>query len=147
VSTAVAVLARATTWSPWVNAPLCGVEDFAMEALVQPGGGPPPHIHTRQDETFYLLEGQVEFLVGEETIVAGAGEFVNIPRGTCTASRTPAPRRRGWCSLSRPPAIEHWFEETLEPAPNDIDVEDVPDDVGEVAARYDAAARYGIEFV
>ena len=55
---------------------------FVMQALVPPGGGPPPHVHTREDETFYLLEGQVEFLFGEETIVAGPGDFVNVPRGT-----------------------------------------------------------------
>jgi quercetin dioxygenase-like cupin family protein len=29
---------------------------FAMEAIVPPGGGPPPHIHTLEDETFYVLE-------------------------------------------------------------------------------------------
>src|SRR3712207_1001584 len=55
---------------------------FAMDALVPPGGGPPPHIHTREDETFYILEGEVEFLVGEELTVAGPGAFVNVPRGT-----------------------------------------------------------------
>jgi hypothetical protein len=47
-----------------------------------------------------------------------------------------------------PAGIEHWFEETLERAPNEVRAEDVPDNVEEVAARYDATApRYGIEFV
>ena len=55
---------------------------FAMEAIVPPGGGPPPHIHQREDETFYLVEGEVEFRVGEETVTAGPGDFVNVPRGT-----------------------------------------------------------------
>src|SRR6476659_8204106 len=55
---------------------------FVMEALVPPEGGPPPHIHTKEDETFYVLEGQIEFLLGEELIVAGPGDFVSIPRGT-----------------------------------------------------------------
>jgi hypothetical protein len=53
-----------------------------MQALVPPGGGPPPHIHTREKETFYVLEGNVEFLLGEQTVVAGPGDFVNVPRGT-----------------------------------------------------------------
>jgi mannose-6-phosphate isomerase-like protein (cupin superfamily) len=58
-----------------------------MEALVRPGGGPPPHIHTRADETYYLLAGQIEVLLGEETIVAGPNDFVNIPPAVpCTAS-------------------------------------------------------------
>src|SRR5436190_15241469 len=54
---------------------------FAMEALVPPGGGPPPHIHRHADETFYIVEGACDFLLGEETITAGAGDFVNVPRG------------------------------------------------------------------
>jgi uncharacterized cupin superfamily protein len=33
-----------------------------MEAIVPPDGGPPPHIHRNEDETFYVLEGEVEFL-------------------------------------------------------------------------------------
>src|SRR3954454_7426381 len=55
---------------------------FVMEALVPPGGGPPPHIHTREDETFYVLDGEIEFLIGDELIDAGRGDFVSVPRGT-----------------------------------------------------------------
>ena len=33
-----------------------------------PGGGPPPHIHHREDETFQILEGEYEFTVGAKTI-------------------------------------------------------------------------------
>ena len=38
---------------------------FAMEAFVPPGGGPPPHIHTLEEETFYVLDGRCGFRVGE----------------------------------------------------------------------------------
>jgi quercetin dioxygenase-like cupin family protein len=55
---------------------------FAMEAIVAPGGGPPPHIHRHEDETFYVVEGQCGILLGEEWITAGVGDFVNVPRGT-----------------------------------------------------------------
>jgi uncharacterized cupin superfamily protein len=61
---------------------------FTMEALVPTGGGPPPHIHTREDETFYLIEGQIELLLGDRKIMAGPGDFVNVPRATSTASAT-----------------------------------------------------------
>ena len=54
---------------------------FAMEAIVPPGGGPPPHIHTKEDETFYILEGECEIRLGDETVTAGLGDFVNVPRG------------------------------------------------------------------
>jgi quercetin dioxygenase-like cupin family protein len=119
---------------------------FAMEALVPPGGGPPPHIHTREDETFYLLEEQIEFLLGDETIVAGAGDFVNVPRGTVHRFRNTGTETARMVLTFTPAGIERWFEETLEPAPNGA--EDAPDNFEEVAARYVAAApRYGLEFV
>ena len=31
-----------------------------LEAVVLPGGGPPPHIHSREDETFYVQEGEAK---------------------------------------------------------------------------------------
>jgi quercetin dioxygenase-like cupin family protein len=119
---------------------------FAMEALVPPGGGPPPHIHTREDETFYLLEGQIEFLLGEETIVAGPGDFINVPRGTVHRFINAGTETARMVLTFTPAGIERWFEECLEPAPNDA--QDAPDNIEEVARRYVAAApRYGIEFV
>jgi len=54
---------------------------FAMEALVPPGGGPPPHVQTREDELFYVLEGTVTFWADDEEVEAGPGTFLNIPRG------------------------------------------------------------------
>jgi quercetin dioxygenase-like cupin family protein len=121
---------------------------FAMEALVPSGGGPPPHIHTREDETFYMLEGQVEFLLGEQIIVAGPGDFVNVPRGTVHRFHNTGAEKARLVLTFTPAGIERWFEETLERAPNDVRAEDVPDNMDEVAARYVAAApRYGLEFV
>src|SRR6476659_9651993 len=54
---------------------------FVMEALVPPGGGPPPHIHQNEDETFYVIEGQCRIMIGDRTVLARVGDFVNIPRG------------------------------------------------------------------
>ncbi len=119
---------------------------FAMEAIVPPGGGPPPHIHRREDETFYLLEGQIEFRLGEETITAGPGDFVSIPRGTVHAFHNAGAERARLVLTFTPAGIERFFEETLERAPNVA--EDAPDNVDEVAARYvEASGRYGLEFV
>ena len=119
---------------------------FAMEALVPPGGGPPPHIHRREDETFYLIEGGVEFVLGEDTITAGPGDFVNVPRGTVHCFRNTGAATARMILTFTPAGIEHFFEETLDPAPNVAD--DVPQNIDEVAARYiEAAPRHGLEFV
>jgi quercetin dioxygenase-like cupin family protein len=56
---------------------------YAMwEAIVPPGGGPPPHVHSREEEGFYILEGEITLQVGDKRLVATAGTFANIPVGT-----------------------------------------------------------------
>jgi quercetin dioxygenase-like cupin family protein len=121
---------------------------FTMEALVPPGGGPPPHVHTREDETFYVLEGEIEFLLGEETILAGPGDFVNVPRHAVHRFVNVGAETAKLVVTFTPAGIDRWFAEILDAAPNEVRPEDVPDNVEEVAARYVAtASAYGITFV
>src|ERR1700688_755680 len=55
---------------------------YAMwEALVPPGGGPPPHVHSREEEGFYIIEGEITLQVAKERIVVTAGMFANMPVG------------------------------------------------------------------
>ena len=59
---------------------------YAMtEEITPPQGGAPPHAHDREDEALYVLEGEVEFLLGEDTIPAGAGSCAYAPRGALHA--------------------------------------------------------------
>jgi len=119
---------------------------FAMEALIAPGGGPPPHIHRREDETFYVLEGRIEFRLGDDLAIAGPGDFVNVPRGVVHCFRNCGDTVARMILTFTPAGMEHFFEETLERAPNRVHA--LPDNLDEVAARYVAAApRYGLEFV
>jgi quercetin dioxygenase-like cupin family protein len=57
-------------------------EDLIINTRVEPGGGPPPHVHPNGEERFRVDEGRVEFLVGRRKVVAGPGEEVVVPRGT-----------------------------------------------------------------
>jgi quercetin dioxygenase-like cupin family protein len=118
---------------------------FAMEAIVAPGGGPPPHIHRHEDETYYVVEGRCGVLLGEEWITAGVGDFVNVPRGTVHRFENQSTEALRMILTFTPAGIEKFFEETLE---RTLDpTADVPDNVDAIAARYAAAApRYGMEF-
>src|ERR1700677_211429 len=53
-----------------------------IEAIVPPGGGPPPHSHSREEEGFYVLEGELRITVDGEPFVAHRGDFVNLPIGS-----------------------------------------------------------------
>jgi quercetin dioxygenase-like cupin family protein len=53
----------------------------ALEAVNGPGEGPPLHVHTREDETVYVLEGDFRWKLGDELSETGPGSFVFIPKG------------------------------------------------------------------
>lgn len=52
-----------------------------FESSTTPGEGAPPHWHLDEDEAFYVLAGQYEFLLGEQRVVATTGAFAFVPRG------------------------------------------------------------------
>lgn len=57
-----------------------------LEQYCPKNSGPPPHYHD-QDESFYLIEGEIIFQAGEQTLKAQDGFFVSIPRGTIHSFR------------------------------------------------------------
>lgn len=119
---------------------------FAMEALVPPGGGPPPHVHRNEDETFYVLEGECRILLADEWITTGIGDFVNVPRGTVHRFYNHGAETMRMVVTFTPAGIEGFFEETLEPRLDPT--APIPDNVDAVAARFIAAApRYGLKFL
>ena len=53
-----------------------------MEYRAKPGNEPPPHIHEREDETLYILEGEVEVYQGDAVLRLGPGDCLFTPKGT-----------------------------------------------------------------
>jgi quercetin dioxygenase-like cupin family protein len=57
-------------------------EAYALcEVIVAPQGGAPPHRHSRENESFYVQEGEIEFQLDDRTLVATAGTFLHSPKG------------------------------------------------------------------
>jgi quercetin dioxygenase-like cupin family protein len=52
-----------------------------IDMLVPPGGGPGPHAHADIQESFYIIEGEIEFKTEGGTYIAQKGSFVNVPKG------------------------------------------------------------------
>ncbi|HEX2839235.1 MAG TPA: cupin domain-containing protein [Phycisphaerales bacterium] len=67
---------------PKITAAQSGGLCSLTEHHVPPGAGPPLHVHAREDEAFWVLEGTVSFIVGGTVIEAKAGSCVFGPRGT-----------------------------------------------------------------
>ena len=53
-----------------------------FENVIAPGDGPPFHTHAGEDESWYVLEGELRFRLGDDIASVGAGAFVFVPRGT-----------------------------------------------------------------
>ena len=65
-----------------------------MEATLAPGTEPPPHVHSREDELFYVLEGGFDVYVGEDAFKVKTGECVFLPKFKPHAFVIRSPRLR-----------------------------------------------------
>jgi len=79
-----------------------------IEATLAPGTEPPPHVHTREDELFYVLEGKFDVYVGEKAFDVKAGECVFMPRFKPHAFVIRSPRLRV-LALFTPAGLEEAF--------------------------------------
>src|SRR5881394_3501511 len=82
----------------------------AVESHDVPGGGPPPHIHSREDETFQVLEGEYEWTVGGKTFVAKTGATIFAPRGVPHSYRYLGKSPGRLMCVINPSGFERFFE-------------------------------------
>lgn len=82
-----------------------------MERTLPPGGRkPPPHIHTNCEEAFYVLEGEVEFTLGEESVIGRRDTFVLVPDGVAHTFGN-AGSEQARLLVLHAPAMDAYFEE------------------------------------
>jgi mannose-6-phosphate isomerase-like protein (cupin superfamily) len=74
------------------------------------GGGPPLHIHHREDETFQILEGEYEWTVGDKTFVATKGTTLFAPRGVPHTYRCVGKTPGRLMCIITPSGFERFFE-------------------------------------
>ena len=109
-----------------------------------PGGGPPPHVHSREEEGFYVLEGEITFRVGEDRLVATAGMFVNMPVGTPHAFRNDSSGPARMLISVAPAGLERMFFEVGVPVAEGATTAPPPTQ-DEIERLLAIAPRYGIE--
>jgi quercetin dioxygenase-like cupin family protein len=83
----------------------------AVESLDVPGGGPPPHMHHREDETFQILEGEYEWTVGGKTFTGKIGDTIFAPRDVPHTYRYVGKTRGRLLCVITPSGFEGFFEE------------------------------------
>lgn len=85
------------------------------EARVPPGGGPPPHLHSREDEAFYVLEGEVTFTTEGKGVAMGPGGFIHLPKGRPHAFRNTGESPARMLIWALPAGLERFFAEVGHP--------------------------------
>ena len=116
------------------------------EARVLPGGGPPPHLHTREDEAFFILEGEIVFTLGGRRIVAGAGTFVQAPRDIAHAFKNESAAPARMLIMVTPPGFEQFMAEFAQPVPS-FDSPPLPVTHADIERMLAVAPKFGIEIL
>ncbi len=100
----------------------------------------PPHVHRREDEAFYVLDGRVLFHRGDEEILAPAGSFVWLPRSVPHWFQVEGPGGATLLQFNWPAGLERFFEELGTAVAN-------PDELPDVERLLAVAATYEIDML
>ncbi len=109
-----------------------------VEFLIAPGSGAPPHTHAREDEHFYVLEGQIEFTVAGKVLPTNAGDFVKAFRGEVHSFRNPGEKPARLLVAITPGGFADFFVELSTPCSESPTPPPMPEfqHIAEVAAKY-----------
>ena len=97
---------------------------------------PPRHVHRAHEEGFYILEGEIEFVIGEETVRARVGGWIFAPQGVPHSFRNPGEEPARFLNTFTPDRYIGYFDEmaTLSNMSRQPDAAQI----AEIMARYDS---------
>jgi quercetin dioxygenase-like cupin family protein len=122
---------------------------FGISLVTQPAGAATPlHIHTREAEAFYVLDGNLAYRADEETYQLSAGSFIYLPRGVPHAFRVTGTESARFLALVVPSDLMTLYDQVGRPAPEhrlpQPDETSLPEDI---QRWLEAAPRYGLSVI
>jgi mannose-6-phosphate isomerase-like protein (cupin superfamily) len=115
-----------------------------VESWIAPGFSPPLHVHHREDESFWILDGEVSMRCGDRTFRARRGSFVFLPRGVPHTFVVEGDAPARMLTLLTPGGGEGLFVEAGRRAENDGLPPAAPPDIDSLKR---VSERYGAEIV
>lgn len=115
-----------------------------MHGFEMQGLEPPPHTHTREDESFYVMDGEINYTVGNNIFNAKKGNWVFLPRNIQHSFKVVTKQAEVLIHLS-PGGFEGYFREMSEPA-KELVIPPHPQGPPDVKKIVETAMRYGILF-
>jgi quercetin dioxygenase-like cupin family protein len=108
---------------------------YLGEVVAAPGfPGPPPHVHDRLHDMFYVLEGSLTVVLDGTDHVVGPGSFACVPPGVVHTFRNDSPAPVRLLNFNTPSGFEDYMRD-LGRAAADGPIDQ--DRMGEIASRYD----------
>lgn len=119
----------------------------AMLVTQPPGVATPQHVHEREAEIAFVLEGTMTYRAGDEVFHLEAGSFLYLPKGVPHAFRITGDVAARWLGITLPGGLEHLYDEVGRPA----DERRLPGgpmpDPDEIMRWVECAPRYGLRVV
>jgi quercetin dioxygenase-like cupin family protein len=113
-----------------------------MEVTFPPSVGPPVHVHHREAEINYVLQGTMRFLCGDDELDCGEGGFVYLPKDVPHAFRS-GPEGASMLAVALPGGLEGLYEQVGEEAAEPV----LPSAPPNIAGWLEHAASFGVEVV
>lgn len=107
------------------------------------GRGPPPHYHTREEESFYILEGEITFTVDGKTVSGTSGTFVQVPRETPHAFKNLSASPARMLIHCAPSGFDEFMAEFATELPSP-DADALPPSHSEIEKLIHIAPKYGL---
>jgi quercetin dioxygenase-like cupin family protein len=118
-----------------------------VEGRIYPGGGPPPHIQTREHEGFYILDGELTFYVEGKQVISKAGTMINIPPNVIHSFKNNTDSIVRVLIIIAPAGMEKLFEEVGTEV-FDINIAKTSSPSDEEKKRLvEISKRYGVEIL
>ena len=111
---------------------------YLFESVIEPGSGNRLHVHRREDEVAYVLEGALEVRLADQTVVVEAGSVAHLPKNIPHAIRNPLKTPSRYLFMTIPAGLDGWFD-ALETAQRDGTLDD--------ALYRKLSLDYGIEWL
>src|SRR5499433_3597038 len=89
-----------------------------LEVSIAPGMGVPRHTHTREDEAYFVLAGELEVIVGDEAFILRQGDSLMAPRGIPHQLRNSGDVENHYLLVFSPSGFEEFLRLTAVPAPD-----------------------------
>lgn len=116
-----------------------------LEASLAPGMGVPRHTHTREDESYFVLAGELEVIVGGKAFVLKPGDSLVAPRDISHQLRNSGDVENHYLLIFWPSGFEGFLEATAVPAPDNAVAPTEPP-AAAVRNVHELAGEYGILF-